>query len=72
MNIIPMTSFLKKAVQGRIWTITLPCPDGRQAFYRIAIHPLKEKAFRNAWKEGSTVELTEFGEMVESYYLQNN
>ena len=55
--------------QERIWEITIPAGAGMHAFYRLAIHPLKEAAFRKACKLGSNVNLRDFGDIVESCYL---
>jgi hypothetical protein len=65
--------FLKRVSEedNRIWQINVPCADGRRAFYKLAVHPLKEAAFRKAWKDGRTVNLSHYGDIVEVGYIAN-
>lgn len=64
-------SFSKRlsAASDNIYEIKLPCADGRTAFYRVAVRPAKDAAFRKAVKEGRTVDLHAFGEVIEARYL---
>jgi len=71
MSAAAQNPFLKRISNGgeRLWEIDVPCADGRRAFYKLSVHPLKESAFRRACKEGRTVNLTDFGDIVEIGYI---
>jgi hypothetical protein len=65
------TSFFQRLSEAsdNIYEIRIPCADGRQAFYRVAVRPVKDGAFRKAIKEGRTVDLHEYGDVIEARYL---
>ena len=67
------TLFSKRISESneRIYEISVPCAYGRKAFYRLAVFPLKEAAFLNACKKGMTINVSEFGDVIESGYISN-
>ncbi len=65
-------SFLKK-LQGsgsaRIYELKVPQEDGRLAYFKLAVEPLKEVLFNKACKEGLTINLKDYGEVLDSYFI---
>ena len=64
-------SFLEKIKSdaGRIYEIRVPDAYGRVAFYRLSIFLAKEAEFKKACKDGSYVDLRQFGEIIETKYI---
>ena len=65
--------FVQKIAGGsdRLYELTIPHVDGRKAYYKLSVDPLKEALFEKACKDGLTVDLKDFGIILESYYMPN-
>ena len=63
--------FVRKigAENSRLYELTVPLADGRKAYYKLSVEPLKEVLFNKACKEGLKVDLKDFGTIIESYYM---
>ena len=66
-----MGLFARKIEEGnsRLYELTVPFADGRKAYYKLSIDPLKEASFNKACKDGATVNLNNFGTILESYFI---
>lgn len=63
-------SFVRKIdAATRLYDLHIPFADGRIAYYKLSVDPLKEAVLLKACKDGVTADLNSFGTIVESYYM---
>lgn len=62
-------SFARKVAAGneRLYELRIPLADGRTGYYKFSVDPLKETALQKACQDGTTIDLTTFGTILESY-----